>query len=167
MERGIGIKMFFSFTKKWGLSTEKILIACHLGLRSSRPPRDCWRYSFCCARTSRLRSSVCRAITSARFGGDGGGGWEPLAWSGLNPSGVPRVAPTIWKTWKMSITPGYPCFHFQNIPHRRKHIKIVQQIDRSIDNWTRTRVIDHNWWSVYYILVIYQLPFTHTYSCHL
>jgi hypothetical protein len=26
--------------------------------------------------------------------------------------------------------------------------------------------IDHNWWSVYYSLVIYSLPFNHTYSCH-
>jgi hypothetical protein len=32
MEPGVGIKRFFSFTKKWGLSTEEILITCHLGV---------------------------------------------------------------------------------------------------------------------------------------
>jgi hypothetical protein len=30
MKPGVGIKRFFSFTEKWGLSTEEILIACHL-----------------------------------------------------------------------------------------------------------------------------------------
>jgi hypothetical protein len=43
-----------------------------------------------------LRSSVCRAMTSARFGGAGGDCWEPLAWSGRKPFGLSRVAPTIW-----------------------------------------------------------------------
>jgi hypothetical protein len=80
---------------------------------SSWPPHGCWWCWFCCACTSRLRSSVCCAMTSARFGGGGGGYWEPLAWSVLNPSGVPRVAPTIWKIWKVSITTGYACFHYQ------------------------------------------------------
>jgi hypothetical protein len=32
LEPGVGIKRFFSFTEKWGLSTEEILIACHLGV---------------------------------------------------------------------------------------------------------------------------------------
>jgi hypothetical protein len=32
MEPGIGIKRFFSFTEQWRLSTEEILIACHLGV---------------------------------------------------------------------------------------------------------------------------------------
>jgi hypothetical protein len=32
MEPGVGIKWFFSFTKKWGLSTEEILIASYLGV---------------------------------------------------------------------------------------------------------------------------------------
>jgi hypothetical protein len=30
MKPSIGIKRFFSFTEQWGLSTEEILIACHL-----------------------------------------------------------------------------------------------------------------------------------------
>jgi hypothetical protein len=33
MEPGIGIKRFFSFTEQWRLSTEEILIACHLGVK--------------------------------------------------------------------------------------------------------------------------------------
>jgi hypothetical protein len=77
MKPGIGIQRFFSLTEKWGLTTEEILITCHLGVGVI------------------TTSLVCRAINSARFGGGGGGCWEPLAWSGLNPSGVPRVAPTI------------------------------------------------------------------------
>jgi hypothetical protein len=32
MKPGVGIKRFFSFTEKWGLGTEEILIACHLGV---------------------------------------------------------------------------------------------------------------------------------------
>jgi hypothetical protein len=32
MKPGISIKRFFSFTEKWGLGTEEILIACHLGV---------------------------------------------------------------------------------------------------------------------------------------
>jgi hypothetical protein len=32
MKPGIGIQRFFSFTEKWGLGTEEILIACHLGV---------------------------------------------------------------------------------------------------------------------------------------
>jgi hypothetical protein len=79
MKPGIGIQRFFSFTEKWGLGTEEILIACTWGLRSSRPPQDYWQCWFCWACTSRFRSSVCRAITSARFGGGGSGCWEPLA----------------------------------------------------------------------------------------
>jgi hypothetical protein len=30
MNPGVGIQRFFSFTEKWGLGTEEILIACHL-----------------------------------------------------------------------------------------------------------------------------------------
>jgi hypothetical protein len=33
MKPGVGIKRFFSFIEKWGLSTEEILIACHLGVK--------------------------------------------------------------------------------------------------------------------------------------
>jgi hypothetical protein len=32
MKPGVSIQGFFSFTKKWGLSTEEILITCHLGV---------------------------------------------------------------------------------------------------------------------------------------
>jgi hypothetical protein len=32
MKPGIGIQRFFSFTEKWGPSTEEILIACNLGV---------------------------------------------------------------------------------------------------------------------------------------
>jgi hypothetical protein len=32
MKPGVGIQRFFRFTEKWGLSTEEILIACHLGV---------------------------------------------------------------------------------------------------------------------------------------
>jgi hypothetical protein len=32
MKLGIGIQRFFSFTEKWGLGDEEILIACHLGV---------------------------------------------------------------------------------------------------------------------------------------
>jgi hypothetical protein len=32
MKPGVGIKRFFSFTEKWGLSTKEILIARHLGI---------------------------------------------------------------------------------------------------------------------------------------
>jgi hypothetical protein len=32
MKPGVGIKRFFSFTEKWRLGAEEILIACHLGV---------------------------------------------------------------------------------------------------------------------------------------
>jgi hypothetical protein len=32
MKLGVSIQRFFSFTEKWRLSTEEILIACHLGV---------------------------------------------------------------------------------------------------------------------------------------
>jgi hypothetical protein len=32
MKPGVGIQRFFSLTEKWGLSTEEILITCHLGV---------------------------------------------------------------------------------------------------------------------------------------
>jgi hypothetical protein len=32
MKPSIGIQRFFSLTEKWGLSTKKILITCHLGI---------------------------------------------------------------------------------------------------------------------------------------
>jgi hypothetical protein len=32
MKPGIGIQRFFNLTEKWRLSTEEILITCHLGV---------------------------------------------------------------------------------------------------------------------------------------
>jgi hypothetical protein len=46
-------------------------------------------------------------------------------------------------------------------------MEMVQQIDSSKVNRTETRVMDHNWWSLCYILAIYQLPSNHTYTCHI
>jgi hypothetical protein len=46
-------------------------------------------------------------------------------------------------------------------------MEIVQQIASSKDNQTGTQIIDHNWWSLCYILVVYQLLSSYTYICHI
>jgi hypothetical protein len=78
---------------------------------SSQPRVWGWNWPIW-AYTSWLRSSVCRAMTSARFGGGGGDCWELLACSARKPSRVPRVAPTIWNKGDIHYQP-YPYSNFR------------------------------------------------------